>query len=266
MDPLTRRKLLESASALGVALAVPGVLEGCGGGGTAASSSEASSSGAGATPKRGGRLRVGFVGGGGTETVSPNIDFSQVDYVRSMNLFDRLTPRVSKYGAPSTAPGLASSLEPNTDGSVWTMKLRSGIEFHNGKPFTAEDVLATFERWLNPKVGVTDYAGVKAIIDPKTTRKVNNLELKIGMVKPYAELPTFLQGSGRSVTPAGITEQELKTHPIGTGPFKFVSFTRGRPSVFSRNENYWVSGKPYLDQLDIVDIDDPTSRLSTHSY
>jgi peptide/nickel transport system substrate-binding protein len=254
MAPLTRRELLQRGAAAGVGLTIPGLL----GPGEAM----ALPLGASATPKRGGRLRVGFVGGGGTESVSADISFAQVDFARNMNLFDRLTPRVSKYNAPSQGPGLASSLEPNKDGSVWTMKLRPGIEFHNGKPFTADDVFATFRRWLNPKVGITDYGAVKAIIDPKTTRKVNKLELKIGMVAPFADLPTFLQGVGRSVTPDGLSEKQLKTHPIGTGPFKFVSFRPGQQSLFARNQNYWVSGKPYLDELEIIDIDDSTSRLN----
>jgi peptide/nickel transport system substrate-binding protein len=254
MSPLTRRELLQRGAAAGVGLTIPGLL------GT--EDALASAFAASATPKRGGRLRVGFVGGGGTESVSANISFAQVDYARNMNLFDRLTPRASKYNSPPQGPGLASSLEPNKDGSSWTMKLRPDIEFHNGKSFGADDVIATLQRWLNKKVGVTDYGACKEIFDLKTTRKVNNLEVKIGMVRPYADLPTFLQGVGRSVTPTGITEKELRRHPIGTGPFKFVSFRAGQQSLFARNENYWVSGKPYLDELEIIDIDDSTSRLN----
>src|SRR5882672_3041820 len=91
-------------------------------------------------PKRGGRLRVGMFGGGASETLDPNLSNTDIDIARAHVLFERL---VDFNPDGSLFNQLAEEFSPNADGSVWKIKLRSGALWHDGSPFTAQDVVYT---------------------------------------------------------------------------------------------------------------------------
>ena len=91
--------------------------------------------------------------------------------------------------------------------------------------------------------GLVDFKGVKAI---------DKLTVEIPLLTPSAQFPSIFAWFNFGVLPEGATQASVATNPIGTGPFKFKSFTPGSKSVFVRNENYWEEGKPYVDTL-IVD-------------
>src|SRR5436190_16461072 len=89
-------------------------------------------------PKPGGRLRVGMFGGGASETLDPNLSNTDIDIARAHVLFERLVdfnPNGSLFNQ------LAEEFSPNSDGTVWKIKLRSGVLWHDGSPFTAQDVV-----------------------------------------------------------------------------------------------------------------------------
>src|SRR5438132_1889509 len=134
---VTRRSLLERAAGIGaVATGLPAILAACGG-----SSSPSTSSGSGAgTPKTGGRIRSGHVGGGVAEVLDPAKQLSPIDSARALNLFDGLT-----YPRPDGTVEfrLAESMTPNADATTWQIKLRQGVTWHDGTPLPADDVLYT---------------------------------------------------------------------------------------------------------------------------
>jgi peptide/nickel transport system substrate-binding protein len=248
---ITRRSLLRWSVTAGGALLVPGVLSACGGDGSGAAKT-------GGTPatgaaRTGGRLRVGHVGSGSAESLDPMKQYSFIDSARALNLYDGLT-------APTPdgqiAYRLAESMEPNADATVWNVKLRSGVTFHDGSEMTADDVLFTFQRIVDEKLTAA------ALIDPvdlKRTRKRGKHEIELVLTRGVAELPSVL-----STHLLVITKQGAKTFekPIGTGPFKFQSFAAGERSLFVKNPDYWVEGRPYVDELEQISIPDDTARLN----
>ncbi|MGH9323119.1 MAG: ABC transporter substrate-binding protein, partial [Vicinamibacteria bacterium] len=157
---LTRGELLRRAAAGGVLLAAPGVVAACGGEGGQETGTEAA--------RRGGRLRFGL-SGGATETLDAHKSTHEVDIARVKNLYDRLADFDPK-GRP--IPALAEELEPNESADAWTIKLRRGVTFHNGKEMTADDVVYSYLRNLDPKEGLQGAADVP-FLSPKGVRKVD---------------------------------------------------------------------------------------------
>ncbi len=240
---LTRRRLLERGAAVGAAFALPGAF------------AEAATAASSATPKRGGRLRVADPGGGNIETLDPQKSLNLIDEMRDRQLYDTLTFFDPQY---RLKPWLAESLEPNKNATQWQIKLRPGVTFHNGKTLTADDVLWTWHRILNPKTASPGAAEIFAL-DLTRTKKVGKYELLAVLKQSQIDFPYLLSGREQSIIPAGFSNF---AKPIGTGPFEFVSFAPGRQSLFKRNPHYWQSGQPYVDELQIISISDSTARLN----
>ena len=245
---VSRRVFVAGGLAAGLALA------GCGGGG--ASSQPSSAATATGTPRRGGKLSIAFVGGGQSETLNPMHAYaSDIDIARQFNLFDSLvTPGAD--GAPQLQ--LAESIEHNGKATMWTIRLRNGVEWHDGKPLTADDVVYSFQYMCNPTNGAYNQF-IGQFIDAKGIRKRDKLTVEVPSATAFAYLPEVMMSNAVPVIQAGATDF---SHPIGTGPFKFVSWTKGVNSVFARNTNYWQSGVPHVDTLEMLSIPGTTARVN----
>lgn len=258
-DGLTREELLRRAVAGGIALGLPAVLAACGGAGGASESGTsvpAGETGGGAdTPKRGGRLRVGL-SGGSAETLDANKSTQDVDIARIKNLYDRLA-EFDAEGKPH--PQLAESFEPNATADVWTVQLRRGVLFHDGKELTADDVVYSLRRNLDPEQGLQGAADLP-FLDMNGVKKVDKYTVSLELKTPIGDVMTPLGQKTLNIIPDGFTDFD---HPVGTGPFKFVSWTPGQRSLFARNENYWRdSSKPYVDELEILTMAEASARLN----
>ena len=222
----------------------------CGGGSTASTPTTSS----GGAIRRGGTLRVGFVGGGTAETLNPYIAVTPIDEGRIQNLYD---PLVLVNPDLTTSPGLALEWNHNKDATVYEVKLRPGVTFHNGKTFGAEDVIYSIALMSKP----ANFASVPFVsgIDVGGMKAINKNLVRIPLKTPDADLAANFTYYNSWIVQNG--EKDF-THPVGTGPFEFVSFTPGQQSIFKKNPNYWVTGKPYVDSLKIVSISDPTARLN----
>jgi peptide/nickel transport system substrate-binding protein len=246
---LSRGNLLKGAAALGIGMS-PLLAAACGGGsGTSASTPTATGG-----PKRGGTLRLGFVGAGTAETVDPFIGVTPIDEGRIQNLYD---PMVIVNPDLTTSPGLALEWNPNADATVYEVKLRDGVTFHNGKTFGADDVIYSIQQMSKP-ANFGSYPFVSGI-DVNNMKAISKNLVRIPLKVPDADLAANFTYYNTWMIPAGFTDFK---HPIGTGPFEFVSFTPGQQSLFKKNPNYWVTGKPYVDELKITSISDPTARLN----
>jgi peptide/nickel transport system substrate-binding protein len=183
--PLSRRDLLRGAAAAGVGLSASGFLAACGGdddGGAAGTTTAP----AGTTPtgvKRGGRLRVGHVGGGKAETFDPGRGSTFIDASRYLNVYDLLVRADNEL---ELAPGLATEWEPNSDSTAWTFKLRPDVVWHDGKPFTAQDVIYTIRSWGDKK-HIAHSASTQMRLDELNA--VDDLTLEIPLKAPNARLP-----------------------------------------------------------------------------
>jgi peptide/nickel transport system substrate-binding protein len=204
----------------------------------------------GGTPKRGGTFTVGVISGGQEENLFPGTSVGTPDFVRDYNLYNLLF-YLGKNVTP-LVPGLALSAEPNTDASVWTFKLRDGVTWHDGKPFTADDVVYNFQAvWSNASLNYS--AGfLTGMVDFKNVRKLDSLTVQVPLISPAAQFPTIFAYFDFPVVQEGATAKTAAVNPVGTGPFKFSSFTPGSRSVFTANKDYWETGRPYVDQL-VVD-------------
>lgn len=219
-------------------------------------------------PKRGGTLRVGIRGAGSQSTLNPLIDVGEMDFAQGQAMFERLTdydPNGRLYNS------LAEEFSHNKSGNVWQVKLRKGITWHDGSPFSADDVVYTLKYQLNPNNKTDGYSNLATFLKPSGIRRIDAQTVELRLLKPYALLPGILGVKEMFVIKNGATPDKPSYKPIGTGPFMFKSWTRGQRTVMARNPNYHASelpylkhasGLPYVDSLEFIEIDDPTANLN----
>jgi peptide/nickel transport system substrate-binding protein len=154
---------------------------------------------------------------------------------------------------------MAESFEIAPDAMSWTVRLKPGLEFHNGKSVTADDVIFSILRIINPKNGASDAAQF-ASVDPKGLKKLDNLTVKIPLLYPDVSLFDGFAKYASGIVPVGYDPK----NPVGSGPFKFVSFSPLQRTVFTRFDNFWrtdASGQhlPYLDGIIFEAFTDQTA-------
>src|SRR3954469_24203132 len=149
--PLSRRELLMGAGGLALA----GTLAACGGG-SSSSSGGGTTGGGGGTPKPGGNFRLGVTGGGAKDIIDGQSIITKPDQARLMASWETLLVYDEQYKLQTD--GLAEEATQDKP-NQWTIKLRDGVEFNNGKSLTADDVIYSLQRILNPKEGLFGTAG-----------------------------------------------------------------------------------------------------------
>lgn len=208
-------------------------------------------------PVRGGRLRVGIIGAGPSETLDPGMSSSDADDARNFALFEGLTKRIPD--GSGFELNLAQEFEPNADGTVWTARLHEGVVFHNGKTLTADDVIYSYQYTLDPDNGSLGRPLIETFIDPNKLRKIDDLTVEIGLHIPYFFLPMTLTEQRVRIFPEGTTSFDP---PVGTGPFKYESWTPGQRSLFLRHDQYRIHDGPYVDELEYIAINEAPARLN----
>ncbi|MEV0368321.1 ABC transporter substrate-binding protein [Streptomyces sp. NPDC050636] len=240
---LRRRGFLIGAS--GAAALGALALAGCGSGG--------SSGGGGGKPRRGGKLRAAFAGGGANETLDPHLASLFSDVARAKALYDKLADFDD---ALTPRPRLATKWEPNKALDRWTVTLRKAT-FHNGEPVTAADVLFSYRRIADPKKAFRSKADLEPI-DLKASRAVGKNTVEFRLKRPTAEFPDILAAFGAYIVPEGTGSF---AEPVGSGPFRLVSFSPGKSTVLRRFDDYW-DGAPYLDELEFVAANEESARIN----
>jgi peptide/nickel transport system substrate-binding protein len=246
---VSRRDFLK-ASATQLALIGSAVgLGACGSSGSAPSSGPTPSK-----PKRGGTLRVGLTGGGSSDSLNPLNQPTVVDGALCTQLYDYLAV-FDEHGVPKL--NLLDEVSANSDASAWTLRLKSGVTFHNGKTLTADDLIYTFQQIQNPKSAAAASSLITPI-DSKNAMKLDRFTVRLPCTKPFSTFQEVLPNLNIMVIPVGFNAKR----PIGTGPFKVRSFNPGTDAQFERFDSYWQEGLPYVDGLHIVDFGDETSQVS----
>ena len=243
---ISRRSLFRGAAAAGLLLGGGQSLAGCGRRTTAPGLAPSG------VPRRGGRLRVGMVGAGKGESFNPSLAQSAlINVAMCCAVFDSLVA-VSPEG--DLRPMLATSWTPDATAGTWTFHLREGVRWHDGKPFTADDLIYAL-RWMG-KPGNGFNASVAAIeLDHLT--KSGPHTVVIPLKRPNLLFPY-------SLSMAWIVQDKAEdfAKPVGTGPFTFGSLAPGEQAVCRRNPSYWDTGKPYADELVLLSLKDDTARLN----
>jgi peptide/nickel transport system substrate-binding protein len=241
---MTRRQLLVRASVFGLSASFIGsLLAACGSSTSGTATASPSAAAAAGTPKHGGTLRVAM--GLPLSNISPVTmgDPSTPPFVMQMCEYlswvnDDLSLR----------PVLAESWKPDPSAKVWTFKLRQGVTFNDGSPFAAEDVVATFERLLNPKSGSSALSALSGILSPGGTVKVDDHTVAFHLDAAFVDFPYLVssQTYNSLILPRNWSGNFLK-NPVGTGPYMLASYSPGQSATLKKNPNYWQKGLPYLD-------------------
>ena len=236
----TRRDLLRMFMAGGVALAAGGTIIGRA---TAALA---------ATPVRGGHFIAAAVQGSTADTLDPAKASAQIDYTRICALYNRLTFLNGQGGIDME---LADSVESD-DARTWTVKLKQGVTFHDGKTLDSGDVVFSLNRHLDESVGSKVNALAKQMAEIKA---VDPSTVQITLATANADLPTILAMHHFMIVAAGTTDFSKGN---GTGAFVLESFEPGVKSLMKRNENYFKPGGAHVDSFEYFAIPDPTARVN----
>jgi peptide/nickel transport system substrate-binding protein len=238
MSDITRRQMLKGAVAAGAVAAVPGTL--------AAQTAP--------TSKR----ELVAAQGGDVSTFDPHISTSSNEIRVSFNIFDNL---VTRYPDGKLHPALATEWKLQGQ-TTWTFKIRQGVKWHNGDGFTAADAKWSIERTYDPehKTRVaTVFTTVDKIEAPDATTLV------IHTKKPDPLLPARLAFYGGQIVSRRYFEQAgadgFRSKPMGTGPVRFVSWTKDDRLVLEANGDYW-GGKPDFDRMILRAIPETAPRVA----
>ncbi len=244
-----RRQFLRGIAAAGALAGGGSLLAACGGSGSGPAQHLAQAS---RSLKRGGDLKLGLTGGSSSDTLDPHKSLTYIDTSRLQSLYQ---PLVQLNAQAHVEYVLAESITPHRGSlSEWVIHLRRGVTFHDGKAFTAADVLFTFQRVYSN--GFTGKFGLGPI-DLAHTRALDQHTVLVRLTKPFSSFAEQLAAFWYNlyIAPEGFTPAK----PVGTGAFVYQSFTPGQRSVFTRNPHYWKSGLPYADTLTIIDFSDNTT-------
>jgi peptide/nickel transport system substrate-binding protein len=240
MSDLTRRQLLKAAGVAGAAAMLPS---------TRPAVAEAQT-----TQKR----ELVVAQGGDIARFDPHFSTSSNEIRWTFNLFDNL---VSRHPDGKLHPGLATEWKL-TNPTTWTFKLRPGVKWHNGDPFTSADVKYSFERTWDPKVATR----VSTVFPPvERVEAPDPMTVVFTMKKPDPLLPARAAFYGGQIVPKKYLEamgaDQFNAKPIGTGPVRFVSWTKDDRFVLDANPDYF-GGKPDFDRLTVRPIPETAARIA----
>ena len=238
---LTRRQFISGAAAMGLyAAASPIILP---------RGAQA------AAPRQGGLLKMGI---GGCSTTD-SLDVGKLSQTMPQNVNVALRNALVEMSPDNEpVPELAESWEASPDAKQWVVKLRKGVEFHNGKTMTSEDVIYSFQYHM----GEDSKSAAKAVAKPiKNIRADGKYTVIFELNEGNADFPYILSDYHFSIVPAGTTGDEFEKG-IGTGPFIFESYEPGVRFYAKRNPNYFKEGLPYFDEVEMLGISDVSSRTN----
>ena len=174
-------------------------------------------------------------------------------------LFDQ---HVSQNSPEAIVPELATGWVWNEDGTELTFPLRQGVKWHDGKPFTAADVKCTYDLLTGkaPEKLRLNYREAWFLnINEVTTN--GDSEVTFHLKHPQPALISLLASGYSAIYPCHVSAREMRSHPIGTGPFKFVEYKPSQSIKVARNPDYWKPGRPYLDGIEYTIIPNRSTAI-----
>ncbi|RWP25036.1 ABC transporter substrate-binding protein [Mesorhizobium sp.] len=236
---LSRREFLGRAMALGVSATFANSLL------TSAARAEG--------PVRGGILKGGLSGGSATDSLDP-ATFSTLSSIFGACWGEYLVAMVPDGGLENR---IAESVEASKDAKTWTMKIRKGLEFHNGKAVTAKDVAATLERHSDPK----SKSGALGVLKSIDTINANGDEVVVTLKDANADFPYLMTDYHLIIQPNG--GKDNPAEGISAGPYKASVNEPGVRYGGERFANFWQPDKMgFADQVELLAINDATARIS----
>jgi peptide/nickel transport system substrate-binding protein len=181
-----------------------------------------------------------------------------------MGVFNNLVvfdQHIAQNSLASIVPDLASDWSWDETGAALTFHLRQGVKWHDGKPFTAADVKCTWDALAGKtaeKFRVNPRKSWYRNLDEITTN--GDYEVTFHLKRPQPYLVALLASGQSPVYPCHVPLGDMRSHPIGTGPFKFVEYKPNERIRVTRNPDYWKPGRPYLDGIEYTIIPNASTR------
>jgi len=205
------------------------------------------------SPHRGGTLRVAVVPP--TTPLDPALIGDVATILVGDNIYNflvRLDHNLIPY------PDLATKWTTSADGLTWTFPLRKNVKFHSGKPFTADDILFTVQRTLNPKTGspvANLFQGISKM------QKLDDYTVQFTLKAPNPDFPVNFADYHMCVLENNFSGS-FTTKPSGTGPFMLKEYVPADHALLVRNPNYFEGGFPYLDAIKLVFLPDVSTQIA----
>jgi peptide/nickel transport system substrate-binding protein len=174
-------------------------------------------------------------------------------------MFDQHVPQAS---LNSIVPDLATEWSWDSSKTELRFRLHEGVKWHDGKPFTANDVKCTWDTLLgktNEKFRLNPRKAWYQNLEEVTTK--GDLEVTFHLKRPQPSFIALLASGWSAVYPCHVTPREIRTQPIGTGPFKLVEFKPNESIKVTKNPDYWKRDRPYLDGIEYTIIKNPSTRV-----
>jgi peptide/nickel transport system substrate-binding protein len=192
------------------------------------------------------------------QSVDPLINNHVADLMRLTTIYEKLVELDNGY---QPIPILAESWESDAEGSVWTFHLRKGVKWHDGRDFTARDVVWTFKRVLDPTLE-SGAAATLGMLDPAKIEAVDDHTVRFTTKSPTVELPIMLSNKYTALVPDGMDRETMQKKPVGTGPYMVDAFAPGPNFVAQRNPNYWRAGLPKAPCIELSGITESVARAA----
>ena len=260
---LSRREFIQRGTLVGLSLgSISAVIAACGGSTPSASAgvsgapASAGASTSAAPPAAGGTIRVAIQR---PVSIDPVAMQDLGGYGVTAQSFEFLCTLDT--GGADIAPGLAESWEPNSDGTVWTFKLRSGVKWHDGTDFTSADVVATMERLV-----AAGNSGLKGVLEPGGAVATDPTTVTFNLAGGNGNFPYLVSvfNAQTLITPvdypAGTT---LDAKPAGTGAWKLVNYNQATGATFERNPDWWGGATP-LDGTEFIFFDETGPMVTAY--
>src|SRR6266568_3854605 len=213
--------------------------------------------------KSGGTLRIGHFDSPASvsmlEESTAAVNRPMMGVFNNLVLYDQ---HVAQNSPKSIIPELATAWAWNEEGTELSMPLRHGVKWHDGKPFTSADVRCTFELLqgtAKEKLRINPRKSWFANLKEVTTN--GDYEVTSRLTRPQASFLAMRATGWTPIYPCHVAPAQMRLHPIGTGPFKFVEFKPNEIIKVAKNPDYWKPGRPYLDGIEHRIIKDVSTRL-----
>ena len=243
---MTRRELVRRGTVFGLSLpTISFLLAACGGGETATPTGTAGE--ATGDVKRGGVLNLAVTEPGAevdpiTMFDSGGVATAQLagEYLAVPDKDNNLVPILATEWAPGETP------------KEWRFTIRDGVQWQNGSPLTADDVVATFDRITDPKGKASALSAFAGILTKGNIEKTGAMEVTFHLERPFADFPYLVSSYtyGSVILPADYEIGQYVKGGVGTGPYIIRSVNRQR-AIAERNPKYWQKGKPYMDRVEL---------------
>jgi peptide/nickel transport system substrate-binding protein len=236
---LSRREFITKLSALGLSVSLAPLMS--------------PTIGHGKTPVKGGRFRLGVRDYASTDTLDPTTPNGKGMWCLNYQLRNNLIEEGVK---GKLIPELAESWDSSPDLTQWVFKIRQGVEFSNGKPLEAEDVVHS----INMHRDKSTTSSVASLLAPITDIKISaSNEITITLASGNIDFPAILTIRHVVIVPR---DREAMLKGVGTGGYILEKFEPGIRSIARRNPNYWKEDRAHFDEIEVVGISDVTSRTN----